>query len=121
MNQRGGGTAADLVNTLDADALTRILGDWGEIDTPWKVDAPSAQLFEDGRVGRMAETLLLRRVERSRSICLINILTATDEVMPSSSHSSANESLIDESTRTLSTDAAIDTSCMTLSIYYHTD
>ena len=25
MNQRGGGTAADLVNTLDADALTRIL------------------------------------------------------------------------------------------------
>ena len=29
MNQRGGGTAADLVNTLDADALTRILGDWG--------------------------------------------------------------------------------------------
>ena len=59
--------------------------------------------------------------ERSRSICLINILTATDEVMPSSSHSSANESLIDESTRTLSTDAAMDTSCMTLSIYYHTD
>ena len=39
MNQRGGGTAADLVNTLDADALTRILGDWGEIDTPWKVAA----------------------------------------------------------------------------------
>lgn len=37
MNQRGGRTAADLVNTLDADALTRILGDWGEIDTPWKV------------------------------------------------------------------------------------
>lgn len=37
MNQRGGRTAADLINTLDADALTRILGDWGEIDTPWKV------------------------------------------------------------------------------------
>lgn len=36
MNQRGGRTAADLVNTLDADELTRILGDWGEIDTPWK-------------------------------------------------------------------------------------
>ena len=34
-----GVTAADLVNTLDADALTRILGDWGEIDTPWKVAA----------------------------------------------------------------------------------
>ncbi|MDE5707821.1 MAG: 16S rRNA (cytosine(1402)-N(4))-methyltransferase RsmH, partial [Alistipes sp.] len=37
MNQRGGRTAADLVNTLDADELTRILGGWGEIDTPWKV------------------------------------------------------------------------------------
>ena len=37
MNQRGGQTAADLVNTLDAEQLTRILGDWGEIDTPWKV------------------------------------------------------------------------------------
>lgn len=37
MNQRGGQTAADLVNTLDAEQLTRILGDWGEIGTPWKV------------------------------------------------------------------------------------
>ncbi len=36
MNRRGGPTAADLVNTASAEELTRILGDWGEIDTPWK-------------------------------------------------------------------------------------
>lgn len=37
MNRRGGLTAADVVNGYDAEALTRILGDWGELDTPWKV------------------------------------------------------------------------------------
>lgn len=37
MNQRGRLTAADLVNTRSAEELTRILGDWGEIETPWKV------------------------------------------------------------------------------------
>ena len=29
MNRRGGRTAADVVNTYDRDALTRVLGDWG--------------------------------------------------------------------------------------------
>ncbi|MEG0808243.1 MAG: 16S rRNA (cytosine(1402)-N(4))-methyltransferase RsmH [Alistipes sp.] len=37
MNQRGTQTAATLVNTYSAEELTRVLGDWGEIDTPWKV------------------------------------------------------------------------------------
>ena len=37
MNQRGGLTAADVVNTYSADELTRVLGDWGELETPWKV------------------------------------------------------------------------------------
>jgi len=37
MNRRGGPTAADIVNTAPAEELTRILGDWGEIETPWKV------------------------------------------------------------------------------------
>lgn len=37
MNQRGRLTAADLVNGATAEELTRIFGDWGELDTPWKI------------------------------------------------------------------------------------
>lgn len=37
MNQRGRLTAAEVVNTYDVEVLTRILGDWGELETPWKV------------------------------------------------------------------------------------
>ena len=37
MNQRGRLTAADVVNDYTAEDLTRILGDWGEVETPWKV------------------------------------------------------------------------------------
>ena len=37
MNQRGRLTAADVVNNYTAEELTRILGDWGEVETPWKV------------------------------------------------------------------------------------
>ena len=37
MNQRGRLTAADVVNGFPAEELTRILGDWGELETPWKV------------------------------------------------------------------------------------
>lgn len=37
MNQRGGFTAEKLVNTYSNAELTRVLGDWGEIDTPYKV------------------------------------------------------------------------------------
>ena len=39
MNRRGGPTAADVVNGYDRDALTRVLGDWGELSTPWKIAA----------------------------------------------------------------------------------
>lgn len=37
MNQRGSFTAEKLVNTYTNAELTRILGEWGEIDTPYKV------------------------------------------------------------------------------------
>ena len=37
MNQRGSLTAADVVNRYENEALTRILRDWGEVETPWKV------------------------------------------------------------------------------------
>lgn len=37
MNQRGVLTAAKVVNSYPTDDLTRLLGDWGELDTPWKV------------------------------------------------------------------------------------
>ncbi len=36
MNRCARRTAADLVNTLPSGELTRILGDWGEVETPWK-------------------------------------------------------------------------------------
>ncbi len=39
MNQRGSLTAADIVNRYEAERLTRILGDWGELETPWKIAA----------------------------------------------------------------------------------
>ena len=37
MNQRGRLTAADVVNGYPVEELTRVLGDWGELETPWKV------------------------------------------------------------------------------------
>jgi 16S rRNA (cytosine1402-N4)-methyltransferase len=37
MNQRGRLTAADLVNVYSTEELTRIFGDWGELETPWKI------------------------------------------------------------------------------------
>ncbi len=37
MNQRGSLTAARIVNEYSSEDLTRILGDWGEVETPWKV------------------------------------------------------------------------------------
>lgn len=37
MNRRGRLTAADVVNGYTAEELTRVVGDWGEVETPWKV------------------------------------------------------------------------------------
>ena len=39
MNQRGGRTAADIVNRYDADSLARILKEYGELDTTYKIAA----------------------------------------------------------------------------------
>lgn len=36
MNARGAFTAAKLVNSYSAEQLTQVIGDWGEIGTPWK-------------------------------------------------------------------------------------
>ena len=37
MNQRGGRTAADVVNSYDAEDLARVLKEYGELDTTWKI------------------------------------------------------------------------------------
>ncbi|MBR4995177.1 MAG: 16S rRNA (cytosine(1402)-N(4))-methyltransferase RsmH [Alistipes sp.] len=37
MNQRGGRTAADVVNTYESEALGRLLKEYGELDTTWKI------------------------------------------------------------------------------------
>ena len=37
MNQRARISAAEVVNGYSSEELTRILGDWGELETPWKV------------------------------------------------------------------------------------
>ena len=37
MNQRGGRTAADIVNGYDPDSLARVLKEYGELDTTWKI------------------------------------------------------------------------------------
>lgn len=37
MNNRGGRTAADVVNTYTNDALSEIFSSWGELDTTWKI------------------------------------------------------------------------------------
>lgn len=39
MNRRGGRTAADVVNRYDADSLARVLRDYGELETTWKIAA----------------------------------------------------------------------------------
>ncbi len=39
MNQRGRLTAAEVVNSYPSEELTRIFGDWGELETPWKIAA----------------------------------------------------------------------------------
>ena len=37
MNQRGGRTAADIVNGYDTDSLARIFKEYGELETTWKI------------------------------------------------------------------------------------
>ena len=37
MNTRGGRTAADIINTYTNDALAKILSEYGDLDTTWKI------------------------------------------------------------------------------------
>ncbi len=37
MNRQGALTAAKVVNNYSAEELTRVLGEWGELATPWKI------------------------------------------------------------------------------------
>ncbi len=39
MNQRGGSTAADIVNTRSEEELARIFAQYGELETTWKIAA----------------------------------------------------------------------------------
>ncbi|MDE5638091.1 MAG: 16S rRNA (cytosine(1402)-N(4))-methyltransferase RsmH [Alistipes sp.] len=52
MNRRAGRTAADLVNELSNEELTRIFRDWGELDTPWKI----ANCIERSRAAKPVAT-----------------------------------------------------------------
>ena len=52
MNRRGGMTAADVVNGYDTDSLARILSQWGELDTTWKI----ARVIDRARTQRRIET-----------------------------------------------------------------
>ena len=55
MNQRGRLTAADVVNSYSAEELTRVLGDWGELETPWKVAGCLVKARTAERIGTTAE------------------------------------------------------------------
>ena len=52
MNRRGAFTAADLVNRYSNAELTRVLRDWGELETPWK----AANCIERARAARPLAT-----------------------------------------------------------------
>ncbi len=55
MNQRGTLTAATVVNDYPPEELTRLLGDWGEIDTPWKVANCLVRAREAARIATTAQ------------------------------------------------------------------
>ena len=55
MNQRGGRTAADIVNQYDADSLGRILREYGELDTTWKIASCIVRAREKAPITTTAE------------------------------------------------------------------
>lgn len=55
MNQRGGRTAADIVNRYDADSLTRILKEYGELDTTWKIASCIVRAREQAEITTTAQ------------------------------------------------------------------
>ena len=55
MNQRGGRTAADIVNSYDADSLGRILKEYGELDTTWKIASCIVRAREQAEIKTTAQ------------------------------------------------------------------
>ncbi|MBQ5395332.1 MAG: 16S rRNA (cytosine(1402)-N(4))-methyltransferase RsmH [Alistipes sp.] len=55
MNQRGGRTAADIVNRYDAEALGRILKEYGELDTTWKIASCIVRAREQSEIKTTAQ------------------------------------------------------------------
>ena len=55
MNQRGGRTAADIVNRYDADSLARILKEYGELDTTWKIASCIVRAHEQAEIKTTAQ------------------------------------------------------------------
>ncbi len=55
MNQRGGRTAADVVNRYDADSLGRILKEYGELDTTWKIASCIVRAREQAEIKTTAQ------------------------------------------------------------------
>ncbi len=55
MNQRGGRTAADIVNRYDADSLGRILKEYGELDTTWKIASCIVRAREQAAIETTAQ------------------------------------------------------------------
>ncbi len=50
MNQRGGRTAADIVNQYDTEALGRIFKEYGELETTWKIASCIARAREQAPI-----------------------------------------------------------------------
>ena len=55
MNQRGGRTAADIVNRYDAESLGRILKEYGELDTTWKIASCIVRAREQAEITTTAQ------------------------------------------------------------------
>ena len=55
MNQRGGRTAADIVHRYDADSLARILKEYGELDTTWKIASCIVRAREQAEITTTAQ------------------------------------------------------------------
>ena len=55
MNQRGGRTAADVVNGYDAETLGRIFKEYGELDTTWKIASCIVRAREQSEIKTTAQ------------------------------------------------------------------
>lgn len=55
MNREASQTAADIVNTYEADSLARILGNWGEVDKPFRIVNAITKARGEKRIETTAE------------------------------------------------------------------